>query len=493
MILNAVLIPFVVLLLLHTACTKIEQTSMGGDLIPVVDNITTFDTLLQVIANNYIPEDSTRLNQSADHLVGGIHNDPLFGSTRATLFFQMMPTIFPFTFSDSTTFFDSAVLILRYRGYYGDSTEPLTFHLYESDRKILPDTALRPTYSLQPDLGVNRSRFWGAKTMRAFQYKDSVSIVRGDSIYGKVNNELRIPLTPALALALFRGDSTIYGSDSLFTNFLPGFALEAQGNPNAIHYFSLGQGSEIDFYYRLKRGDVIDTTSFAYGVTFRSGHAVALSRQRNGAELTNFLTPNEDVGASQVYIQATPGTMASIRIPGIDVLTNRIIHRAELRVVELPENNPATSQLIPPTALYLDAEEKSRPGVFRGIPYDLSPFTPYFCYPAGGVDFNLFGGFPSRETIDGNPVNVFRFNLTRYIQSVITRREPSYNFRLSAPYYMFYNDCVNSINTFPPQYFPFTSGTTHIVPVADGRVRVAGGSHPDARYRMQLRIIYSKI
>jgi hypothetical protein len=57
---------------------------------------------------------------------------------------------------------------------------------------------------------------------------------------------------------------------------------------------------------------------------------------------------------------------------------------------------------------------------------------------------------------------------------------------------MFYRDCSNSTNAFLPQVFPFQSGNTFIVPPGSGRVKVAGGNHPDARMRMQLRIIYSK-
>ncbi len=108
-------------LLLLTACTKIETTTLGSELIPVVDNVNTFDTTLSVIANTYVGEEEYRLSASSPHVVGGITKDPVFGRSKATLFFQMKPSAYPFTFAshiDSLTGagvgFDSAVLILDY-------------------------------------------------------------------------------------------------------------------------------------------------------------------------------------------------------------------------------------------------------------------------------------------------------------------------------------------------------------------------------------------
>lgn len=488
----AIAITFLGILL--QGCTKIEKTTMGGDLIPAVDNINTFDTILTVISNNYIPDDSTRLTQGADHMVGGIANDPIFGTSKATLFFQMKPFLFPFEFTDSVKFFDSAVLVLQYSGHYGDSMAPLTLNLYEVDRKLYPDTSITPIYTINPDLGVNRSRFWGQKTMRANQYKDTIDIKRGDSVYRRVNNELRIPLNQFLAKALFEGDSaTVYGSDSIFNSYMPGFALEAQGIPNAIHYFGVSTGSEIQFYYRAKKDTTQDTLMRAYGMTFTSGHAIKFERDRSGAEINSFLTQDPDRGVEQIYIDGTPGAMASLKIPGIQTLTNRVLHRVDLRVVELAPNTGATEQLIAPRALYLDAESIDEPGNFKGIPYDLSPFGRYFCYPQAGVDFSYFGGIAAKRQINGGTHVEYTFNITRYVQSVITRNEPFYNLRLSAPYYMYYKDCVSPSVSFPSQVFPFLAGNSFINNVGESRVRVAGGNHPDSRLRMQVRVIYSKL
>ena len=483
-------------LVIFSSCTKIEKTTLGGDLIPVVDYVYTFDSIIPVISNNFLSIDSTRVSSGSDHVAGGISNDPVFGTSKATLFFEFKPTSFPHKFTDSTKYFDSAVLILRYNSYYGDTNSLVQFNLYEADRKMQFDSTIFPHYTINPDLGVNRGKLWGSKSMQANWYKDTVRLKYGDSVYAKVINQLRIPLNQNLAKALFEGDSaTVFGSDSIFKSYLPGFALEAQGAPNALHYFALisGSGSGIEFYYQAKNGSKKDTLRSLFSFTNICAHAVKMERNRSGAEIENFLTTNPVTGVEQIYIDGTPGAMASVQIPGLKNLTNRVLHRAELRVTQLTPANGSFSYLKPPAALYLDVEYENEPGNFRGIPYDLSPFSKYYCYPTNGIEFAYFGGIPRTTTIDGENYTMYTFNMTRYVQSLITRNEPFFNFRLSAPYYMVYKDCFSNTPPFPSYAFPFVSGSQFFNDIGESRVKVAGGNHPDPRFRMQLRLIYSRL
>src|SRR5665647_408771 len=106
-------------------CTKIDTTNVGQGLIPVVDNIHTFDTTLTVIANNY--DDASicdSVYRSDLHVLGIIANDPLFGKTSANVYLELKPAVYPFTFPASdpgTLSIDSAVIILSYAHSYGDT------------------------------------------------------------------------------------------------------------------------------------------------------------------------------------------------------------------------------------------------------------------------------------------------------------------------------------------------------------------------------------
>ncbi|HMP94545.1 MAG TPA: hypothetical protein PKD90_16815, partial [Phnomibacter sp.] len=193
-----------------------------------------------------------------------------------------------------------------------------------------------------------------------------------------------------------------------------------------------------------------------------------------------------------IYIQSAPGIDASIIIPGRGVRSNRLVPREKLRFTKIPPTPPLYSQLTPPTLLYLDIQEGEE-NSFRGVPYDLSPFSPYFCYPASGIEYAYFGGPTAYETIDGERHAIYRFNLSRYVQNIFTKGDPVYKLRLSAPYYHIYQNCVNPDITQPANYFFAKINNTIANLPGRGRVRVAGGNHPNPKLRMQLRIIYSNI
>ena len=60
------------------ACTKIETTNIGSGLIPPIDGVTTLDTSLGIVTNNFIDttSNSLRVYASDDHIIGVINNDP---------------------------------------------------------------------------------------------------------------------------------------------------------------------------------------------------------------------------------------------------------------------------------------------------------------------------------------------------------------------------------------------------------------------------------
>ncbi len=82
--------PFVIAIAIFfslTGCTKIESTETGSSLIPLIDRVNTFDTLLRVITNNF-PSDSSRVYKTDDHVIGTIAGDALFGKTSASVFLE---------------------------------------------------------------------------------------------------------------------------------------------------------------------------------------------------------------------------------------------------------------------------------------------------------------------------------------------------------------------------------------------------------------------
>ena len=182
-----------------------------------------------------------------------------------------------------------------------------------------------------------------------------------------------------------------------------------------------------------------------------------------------------------VYIQSTPGSFATIKIPGLAGLSNNVIHRAELIMEQVHD---IKDTLFYPTNLYLDAYDPTV-SAFRTIPYDVS-------FDASG-NSNLadFGVVPiNTKDPSGNDIKSWRFNLTRYVQHIVNDTEPVYDLRLFSPL------GVREL------YRPGAVGSTSsLVPISvngaigKGRVRLAGNTGPaDTNpQKMRLRIVYSKI
>ncbi|TAG12907.1 MAG: DUF4270 family protein [Sphingobacteriia bacterium] len=479
-----------VLLLIVASCTRITTTELGSGLIPAVDGVNTLDTIMEVITDNFDDPDTTRIYRSNKVIIGAITNDPIFGRTSASVNFELYPNSFPFFIpgtKDSITV-DSAVLILSYRGIYGDSAKPLRLRVDE----ISTNTPLNP-FRAYP---VNHPNVNPVNTIGSLANPFDLDIrTIKDSVknrYEKATNQIRIKLRQDVARRFIKDyDSTnAYRSDSTFRSFFAGFSLKVDAvNPaNALLYLNLQDtNTKLALYYNSSTtGATVRDTNVIY---FRfspiiSGMANFVTRNRSGAEINSRLTTTSKPD-SLVYVQAEPGTYVRIRIPNLGQLSNRIIHRAELIAEQVPDDNNLLTldrYFEAPRSLLLsiyDSVNKRK----RSIPND-------FIIDQSGPNLLTFGGFASLKSVPGyDRIINYNFNLSRYVQGIVTRKDSSFVLRLSAPS----ND---SLSYFPPYPNGFISQMYYLSPTqgnetSAGRVRLGGGSH--SRFRMRLRIVYSRL
>jgi hypothetical protein len=83
--------------------------------------------------------------------------------------------------------------------------------------------------------------------------------------------------------------------------------------------------------------------------------------------------------------------------------------------------------------------------------------------------------------------NRYVFNLTRYVQSIVTKKQTNYTLRISSPFTVIPRQLTADDQ--PGKLVAMVLNTT----LAGGRVVLYGGNYPDITKRMRLRIIYSKI
>ncbi len=479
------------------SCNKIDTTSIGADLLPASDNVETLaDTLTVFGTQGVLSPDSTRIGTGENQVLGTINNDPIFGTTNANIYLQYKPTFFPYFFGSAGdsigqsyapagTGYDSVVLCLSYKGFYGDSTKPQHLRVYQiedNEPNFKFDTIYTSLY--QPFL--KPVKLLGETTVTPADLKNQVTYN-----YGKdsASFQIRIKLDNSyLNKILANNDSSMsetFHSDTLFNMAFKGLSVEADGGSDAkgLFYISLTDANtRLEVHYRGKNKTPIDTTFSSWFVNSTSSFSVSKSSSANYINRNRAGSEYEMSHPEELFLQTTPGTYATLKIPDLSVFQNSIIHRAELQVVQVP---PMSPYLPVPSNLYLDAQDTGSTAKYIPIPYDLSPYAFYDPYnslqgaffPGSGIDYSYYGGGRQTKTdpLTGLPINFYTFNISRYVQNIITNHNPNYTLRLSAPYKLYYYGY--SIN--------YTNN------LAYGQVKVGNGNNPN--YRMILRIVYSKI
>jgi hypothetical protein len=471
---------------LFSACTRIGTTEMGLGLLPSMDAFNTKDTILDVETETVDRPDSLRVYGQDDQVVGIINNDPLFGSTTANMYFQLRPSYFPYYLKGSkdSIVIDSAVLVLAYKGFYGDSTKPVVLNL----KRISATTPLNidtlvasnypEAYNIQTD-----ATMANPLTLDFGRVRDSVK-----NRFEAAKDQIRIPLNKTftdLFTKVFDSTSA-YKTDTALRQYFPGFALSAStaGNTNTLVRISLlDTNTKLALYYRTNstvvsgtRDTIVDYFKFSL---YTKGYANFIKRNRTGAEVAKHLGVAKD---SLVYIQTSPGTVVKIKIPGLKTFANKIIHRAELIAEQVPASALQDDQFTPPSYLFLGAFDSASNRI-RNVPNDYQGTV-------NTAQFAKFGGRLIYKSIQGyDKVASYNFDISRYMQGVISRKDTIFDLRMFAPV----NDSIKYV---PPYPNNLVSGTDYLTSSivnqpAIGRVRLGGGKH--SKFKMRLRVYYSDL
>ncbi|MFL5773546.1 MAG: DUF4270 family protein [Flavisolibacter sp.] len=471
------------------SCKKInEATTLGSSLIPAVDNVSTFEVSFDALTKNSLYTDSSKLLYG-EPIALGHFTDPEFGTTQADGYFRINSSAYgtyPFlidktkpNYLDSLQI-DSVVLSLAYAGNYGDTNSRQTVRVFEIDQNsTFTDTANYGFYGPAPT--TNNGVELGSKSFVIKDLKDSVGFIRKRDTL-KFGNVLRIPLKNSphfiKRIASFDTTNTSNGgfySDSIFKILVKGLAVKSDDPPSAgqggLAYFNLADpnNTKLTVYFRAWKNGIRDTTQFDFYHN-TNGQANIIKRTPSG----NYASYLSNGLGDKIYLQSTTGSYVSIKVKELDTFSNKVIHRAELVASQI--TSPFEDVFAPPDRMMLDHINRTHDTAFL-FENDLTPSLD------GSLAYNVFGGtYQSDRT--------YRFNITRYVQGIVTRKEPNDSMRLYAP-----------LRTLLFAKNIITAGTPHgsyiAVPVlrrvADGRVVLGGGSYSIPDMRLRLRIIYSNL
>lgn len=471
---SSCIVASLILITVFIACRKInESTSLGNNVLPAVDNITTFETYLPAETDNFLLTDSTQVYMSDNMAIGHVSNDQNFGEVHGDGYFAMVPptTLFyPFYRKDSIVGIDSVVLSLAYTGQYGDTNSTQTLRVYEiSQSAVFSDTVLyKLNHADFPTTGTEL----GSKTYQLKKLKDSVLYIRKRDTT-KLANVIRIPLNASLGSRFATYDTTNtanggFRSDSLFRTLFKGLAIKADNAGNGLTYISPSStNTKLIVYFRVQKSGVIDTTFTEFY------HTVApqanLVRRTIGAEWNNYLN-NGQSQDDKVYLASVPGSFGAIKIPGLDTLSNAIIHRAEL--ILTPLVTPQGGIFPHPPTLLLDRINAAG-DTASTFDLDMSLSDNYGSYT---YDVSKFGGGLLSDS-------TYRFDITRYVQKIVTNDSSNFKLRISAPL---------RTTLYSPIYRYRGLVTVNSL-AAYGRVVIAGGNYLNPAKRLRLRVIYSKL
>ena len=211
--------------------------------------------------------------------------------------------------------------------------------------------------------------------------------------------------------------------------------------------------------------------------TFRMNNGILgaatnyIKRDYTGTELSQHLTVKPQ-GDSLIYIQAAPGSYAMMKIPDLDVFKakkgNVMVHLAEIRLEEAITPGYRPNLFISPYYLYVDALDTS---TSKHIPLLNDAFANY------SYDPTLAGGMNKLISDAQNKlVSEYRMNITRHVQSIITKNSPNLLLRLSAPYKRTYSDYAITFS---------------LNDLAGGSVVLGGSKHSSKK--LKLRLVYTKL
>lgn len=470
------------------SCTRISTSELGIDFLSQ-DAIGTKDTLLEVETETIVLEDSLRIYPTDLQVIGDITNDPIFGNTSASIFLQLKPSFYPFFIKGTkdSIIVDSAVLVLSYKGFYGDSSKPVKIYVNKIDPATPLEVGKFYASNYANAYGIRKGVAVGSPKLFSFENaKDSLK-----DRFENASNQIRLRLNQSVANELLKtyDSNGVYRNDTTFRNAFPGFALttNAADNHNALIQLALlDSNTKLALYYStsatgsVARDTLVTYFRFSY---YSTQNANFIQRNRAASEIANHL--NGFAKDSLVYVQTSPGTMVKIKVPGLKTFKNKIIHRAELIAEQVPDAARLTttdSYMKAPNFLFLGVYDTATKQL-RSVPNDYQ----------GTMNPQLlaqFGGQKISKSLHGySNVATYNFNVSRYVQGLIARTDSLFDFRLYAPV----NDSIKFVQPYPFNKIQTTDylSTSLGNQPAIGRVRLGGGSH--SKFKMRLRIYYTNL
>jgi hypothetical protein len=388
------------------SCNKSSQ--FGGDLLgnEAIETIFT-DTVavqMKMVRNDSI--NTSDPNSIAAYLLCGAINDPVLGTSSATIYTGLQLSAFNVDFKDVTL--DSAVLYLGIDpfGVYGDTNQVMQIEVTELAEHPLSNKSYFSNSSLSVKQGPDAIIGTGSYLPRPNQGQpiiDTAGVAR-DSAFGSY---FRIPLTNEFGNRVLELDTNVLRNDTLFWAKIPGLRIRST-TPGAILGLNLNDRtfSRITLYYKKDTSN----TQRVFNLQFIGENKfVQFERQPS-----DFITDRIDniITDDFLAIQGMGGNKIEVEIPYADTVNKKdwLINTAELvlYVANVPNDN--LSKFTP--ARQLSATVK-RDTVFAFLD-DIT-----YSFNVSNNTFSFFGGNPVEVVENGSLVTRYKMSIPSHLQDII--------------------------------------------------------------------------
>lgn len=385
-----------------------DPTDIGYPGTGTGQNQTFFTDTLSLSTSTYLMDSAITSNQNLA-LVGSF-TDPVFGRMSSVAYLQ--PTLStatnPVNFQqevtqfvlNSTTIIDSVAVrvINNDLRFYGDTLPDLTLEV----NRLLTALGTGQNYNYDQEVPFN-SDVLASRTLR----RSDMVTNEGDSLF-----YVRIKLPDSIAeelTALANGDESM--DQEKFIAAFPGFRLSAKANSGesmvAFNLGSVSNGnfSDLTIYYHEPGA----TFSSGYQFEFTAGRFNQITTDRSSTAFAALNSKTQSLSSKntdgRVYVQAGNGTAARITFPGLGLLKNPLVGRANL--VFKADTNTFTSGI--PLSSYITLVNLNNNQTVARVNSDYS----YVNYNA-----NATTGILSTYV---DSTNSFTADITPYLQSITSQ------------------------------------------------------------------------
>ncbi len=252
-------------------------------------------------------EDSVKTDELSLNLLGA-YNDPFLGSMKAGFYSQLRPTASNIDFGENFVI-DSLVLVLPFRGYYGDLTKLSGLQKF-SVYRVTEDFTISNTYYSNDTLSVDPTPI--GQTDYIVPLLIDSTIVSGK----KEAPQLRIKLQNSLGQEIHDNPSSLIDGDA-FVQFFKGIYVVSQtrntlAGEGAILDFSLSSGARIDLFYKNASNDSL-RVSFA--VNENCARFTRFNHTYSNHIETLLSTPAS--AGEETYVQTMAGLRTRIDMPDL--------------------------------------------------------------------------------------------------------------------------------------------------------------------------------